>query len=101
MKRACPVCERPAVGALRLFSLGGHRRAICANCGARIGVSLPSSFVLLAIGTWLPIVGGFVGAVVAARISKDAWPIGGAMGALLTGAVFGLLYFRGARLVAN
>ena len=101
MKRTCPTCGEPAVSALRLFSLGGLRRAQCAHCGARIGLSWRSSLVLLTLGTWLPVAGGIAGAMATARISTDAWPIGGVAGALVASAAFGVLYFRGATLVPS
>ena len=101
IQRACPTCECPAVSMWRLFSLGGLRRATCANCGARIGLSWLSSFILFALGTWIPVAGGIIGAIMVAGITENAWAIGGVAGMLFSGAIFGVLYFRGAKLVVT
>lgn len=99
MKKYCPSCKKPAVTVWRLLSLGGIRRAVCPNCAARIGLSPLSSFVLLALGTWIPVAGAVVGAIVAAGISTSSWPIGAAVGLVLTGTIFYAIYFHGAKLI--
>lgn len=99
MKIGCPACKTPMVSPWRLLSLGSLRRAICANCGVRIGLSALSSFVLLAVGTWIPVVGAIIGAVLAAGISTNGWPIGAAIGLVLSGVIFFAFFFRGAKLI--
>ena len=99
MKKCCPSCKKPAVTVFKLLSLGGLRRAVCTNCAARIGLSPLSSFVLCALGTWIPVVGAMIGAVVAAGISTSSWPIGAAVGMLLTGTIFSAIFFHGAKLI--
>jgi hypothetical protein len=70
----------------------------CANCRAKIGVSWLSSFSLLALGTWLPVAGAVIGAGAAAGIS-DGILIGGAMGLVVSAALFAAIYFRSAKLI--
>jgi hypothetical protein len=55
--------------------------------------------VLLALGTWIPVAGAIIGAVMAVRISDSAVLIGGSAGLVLSGALFAVLYFRGAKLI--
>ena len=83
----------------KLLSLGGLRRAVCTNCAARIGLSPLSSFVLFVLGTWIPVAGAMVGAVVAAGISTSSWPVGAAVGLLLSGTIFSAIYFHGIKLI--
>ena len=73
----------------------------CANCGAKIGVSGFSHFVFLALGTWLPVAGAIVGATMAARVIGNSMLIGGTVGLVVTGAVFVILYVRGAKLIVT
>jgi hypothetical protein len=40
-----------------------------------------------------------IGAVVAAGISTSSWPIGAAVGMLLTGTIFSAIFFHGAKLI--
>ncbi len=101
MKKGCPACEKPVVSLWRLLSLSGIRRAICANCGARIGLSTLSSFALLALGTWVPVAGAIIGAMVAAEISSNSWLFGAAIGLALSGTIFSVVFFRGAKLVVT
>ena len=101
MKRSCPACGQPAVGVLKLLSLGGLRRAKCRSCGATIGLSSMSSLALVAVGTWFPVAGALAGAaVVAGTLQKGAF-IGGVAGLLVSGLIFGALYFRGAKLIVT
>ena len=79
--------------------MGGLRTAGCANCGARIGVSRLSYFVVLALGTWIPVAGAIIGAITAAGITGNNVLIGGAVGLVLSGTFFVALYFRGAKLI--
>ena len=76
--------------------MGGLRTANCANCGAKIGVSWLSSFVLFSFGTWIPVAGAAIGAIMAAGNNVL---IGGAVGLVLSFTVFAALYFRGAKLI--
>jgi len=101
MKRTCPACGQPAVGIWRLIGLGGLRRAHCSNCGAAIGPSGLSYFVLCSVGTWLPVAGGIVGALISQRAYPGAWPFGAVVGSALTFFLFAALYFRGAKLVVT
>src|SRR5690242_9565918 len=101
MKRPCPNCGHPAVTVFKLLSLGGLRRAMCENCGAAVGLSPLSSFVLMSIGTWLPIAGAIIGA----RLTMDRFPgsvfVGGALGLAVSWALFAIIYFRRARLIVT
>jgi len=101
IRRACPKCAKPTVGPLRLFALGGIRTSTCEHCGTIIGLSKFSSFVLFALGTWLPVLGGLAGAVLAAGVFNVQWPIGAGAGAALAAAAFGVVYFRRAALVTR
>ena len=101
MKKSCPTCGKPVVSLWRLLSLGGLRRAICSNCGASIALSALSSFVLLALGTWIPVAGAILGAVVGACISTDAWLIGAVAGLAFSGTIFSVMFFRGAKLIVT
>lgn len=85
----------------RLLSLSGIRRKQCKNCGAKIGVSWFSSFVLLAFGTWTPVAGAIVGAAMASGITGGTVLIGGALGFVLSGALVAAVYFRVAKLTAT
>jgi hypothetical protein len=98
-KRSCPACRQPAVSVWRLLSLGGLRRASCPSCGAKISLSWLSSFVLLALGTWIPVAGAIIGAILAAGISNNATFIGGAVGLVLSAAIFAAFYFHTAKLI--
>ena len=60
-----------------------------------------SALALLALGTWLPVHGGAVGAAIVAGISRAAWPVGAVAGALLLGALFAFLFHRAAKLVVD
>jgi hypothetical protein len=71
----------------------------CQHCGTVIGLSTTSSFVLLAVGTWLPVIGGLAGAVVAAGVLNADWPIGAGVGSASVATAFGVVYFRRAVLV--
>lgn len=83
----------------RLFLLGGIRTASCENCGAKIGVSQLSYFVVLTLGTWIPVAGAIIGAITAAGIAGGNVLIGGSIGIVLGGTLFAALYFRGAKLI--
>jgi hypothetical protein len=99
--RSCPACERPTVSPWRLLWLGGARRIACTHCGAKIGVSPLSYFVVLAFGTWLPVAGAILGATVAEGVIGNSFLIGGAVGLIVTSIIFTALYFRGAKLVVS
>ena len=101
MKRSCPACGEPTVGVFRLLALGGLRRAECASCGARIGLSWASSLMLVAVGTWFPIAGALVGAAIALRAARAGVFIGGTAGLFVSGSVFAALFFRNAKLVVT
>jgi hypothetical protein len=101
MKRPCPACGHPAVGIWRLLALGGLRQARCAGCGAAIGPSALSYFVLCTIGTWFPVAGGVAGALAIARASPGAWAVGAILGLVFCFVLFAALYFRGARLIVT
>jgi hypothetical protein len=81
--------------------LGGLRRATCPSCGARIGLSWLSSFGLVAFGTWIPVVGGFIGAGLGSHISEPMMLIGGALGLVVTAALFAVAYLRIAKFVED
>ena len=74
--------------------MGGLRRATCPGCGARIGLSWLSSLGLVALGTWIPVVGAFIGAGLGSQISEPMMLIGGAVGLVVTAAVFAVAYLR-------
>ena len=104
-KRNCPECGQPAVSFWRLISLGGLRTAGCAHCGAKIRVSGLGSLGWLTLLTWGPAAGAILGAMAAVHIAGDHVLgdhvlIGGAAGMVLSGALFAVLYFRCAKLVA-
>ena len=101
VKRVCPACKQPAVSVWRLLSLSGLRRAICPNCGTKIGLSPLSSFVLLALGTWVPVAGAIIGAAVVTDTFGGPLFIGAAAGLLLSGALFAALYFHFAKLIES
>ncbi len=100
-KRACPACGCPAVSVWRLLQLGSLRRAACENCRASIGVTWQSSLAVLLVGTWLPVVGGVMGAIAGAGIGGNnvATFIGVVVGSVLSAALFASIYFRLARLI--
>jgi hypothetical protein len=100
-KRNCPACGQPAVSIWRLLLLGGLRTTSCTNCGATIGVSRLSGFVVLTLGTWVPIAGAVLGALMAADITGKYVLVGGAAGFVLSSTIFFALYFRGAKLIAT
>lgn len=83
----------------RLFLLGGLRTVDCENCGAKIGISRLSYFVVLTLGTWTPIAGAIIGVITAEEITGNNVLIGGAAGIVLSGILFVALYFRGAKLI--
>ena len=97
--RVCPACEQPAVSLWQLIWLGGARRADCVSCGAKISVSALSYFVILTVGTWIPVAGAIFGAIVLQALIGNSDLIGGVAGFLITTTLFALLYFRWASLV--
>jgi hypothetical protein len=84
---------------LKLLSLGGLRRAVCSGCGAKVALSPASSFVLVTLGTWLPVAGAVVGAVLAIGVFHVSPFIGGAAGLAVTWALFAAIYFHRAKLI--
>lgn len=74
--------------------MGGLRTTGCANCGAKIGVSRLSYFVVLTLGIWIPVTGAIIGAITGNNVL-----IGGTVGLVLSGTLFSALYFRGAKLI--
>ena len=81
--------------------MGGLRRAVCPNCGTKIGLSPTSSFVLLALGTWVPVAGAIIGAAVGTDTFAGSLFVGAIAGLLLSGALFAALYFYFAKLIES
>ena len=100
-KRACPACEKPELTVWKLISMGGLRRAICTNCGKRIGLSPLSSLAPLALGTWVPVAGAVIGAAVAVGVFSAPLLVGAAAGLLLSGSLFVALHFHFATLIES
>ena len=99
MKRDCPMCGKPAVTLWRLLWLGGIRRTVCVHCGTKISVSPVSFLVVITVGTWLPVAGAVLGAMLLPQATGIETLAGGVVGFIASVTVFAVLYFRAARLV--